>query len=105
YAHSIFTVFHKEFNRPWVSHCAPHFDSTSLYRSPPWIRGGADIARNNCSFAGHDQCRPGTAIYAGYKDDLNREGYKPFTGQFEPRFRRNGRTFFVKMSWLFRHAL
>jgi len=48
---------------------------------------------------------PGTAIYAGYNDDLNRNGYSPFTGQFEQGFRRNGRTFFLKMSWLFRHPL
>jgi hypothetical protein len=45
---------------------------------------------------------PGTAFYAGYNDDLNRNGYSPFTGQLEPGFRRNGRTFFIKMSYLFR---
>jgi hypothetical protein len=47
---------------------------------------------------------PGTAFYVGYNDDLNRNGFSPLTGQFEPGFRRNGRTFFVKMSYLFRRS-
>ncbi|HEX8353839.1 MAG TPA: DUF5916 domain-containing protein [Pyrinomonadaceae bacterium] len=48
---------------------------------------------------------PGTAFYAGYNDDLNRNGYNPFNREFEPGFRRNGRTFFIKMSYLFRRNL
>lgn len=47
---------------------------------------------------------PGTAFYVGYNDDLNRHGYNPFSGQLEPGFRRNGRTFFIKMSYLFRRS-
>ena len=47
---------------------------------------------------------PGTAFYVGYNDDLTRNGFSPFTGQLEPGFRRNGRTFFVKMSYLFRKS-
>jgi hypothetical protein len=47
---------------------------------------------------------PGTAFYVGYNDDLNRNGYNPFTDQFEPGFRRNGRTFFIKMSYLIRKS-
>ena len=47
---------------------------------------------------------PGTAFYVGYNDDLNRNGFNPFTGQLEPGFRRNGRTFFIKMSYLFRKS-
>jgi uncharacterized protein DUF5916/cellulose/xylan binding protein with CBM9 domain len=47
---------------------------------------------------------PGTAFYVGYNDDLNRNGYSPFTGQLEPGFRRNGRTVFIKMSYLFRKS-
>jgi hypothetical protein len=47
---------------------------------------------------------PGTAFYAGYNDDLNRRGFNPFSGALEPGFRRNGRTFFVKMSYLFRKS-
>jgi hypothetical protein len=47
---------------------------------------------------------PGTAFYVGYNDDLSRNGFSPFTGQLEPGFRRNGRTFFVKLSYLFRRS-
>jgi hypothetical protein len=47
---------------------------------------------------------PGTAIYAGYNDDLNYNGHNPYTGQFEPGFRGNGRTFFIKASYLFRKS-
>ena len=48
---------------------------------------------------------PGTSFYAGYNDDLTRNGLSPFTGKLEPGFRRNGRTFFVKMSYLIRRTL
>jgi hypothetical protein len=47
---------------------------------------------------------PGTSFYIGYNDDLNRNGTNPFTGQLEPGFRRNGRTFFIKMSYLIRRS-
>lgn len=47
---------------------------------------------------------PGTSFYVGYNDDVSRNGFNPFTGQLEPGFRRNGRTFFVKMSYLFRRS-
>jgi hypothetical protein len=47
---------------------------------------------------------PGTAFYVGYNDDMNRNGFSPFSRQLEPGFRRNGRTFFVKMSYLFRKS-
>jgi hypothetical protein len=47
---------------------------------------------------------PGTALYVGYNDDINRRGFNPFSGQLEPGFRRNGRTFFIKMSYLFRKS-
>jgi hypothetical protein len=47
---------------------------------------------------------PGTAFYVGYNDDLSRNGYSPFTGDLEPGFRRNGRMFFIKMSYLFRKS-
>src|SRR5262249_54205276 len=38
---------------------------------------------------------PGTAFYVGYNDDLTRNGFNQFSGQLEPGFRRNGRTFFI----------
>jgi hypothetical protein len=47
---------------------------------------------------------PGTAFYAGYNDDINRNGFNRFSGELEPGFRRNGRTFFIKMSYLFRRS-
>jgi hypothetical protein len=47
---------------------------------------------------------PGTAFYAGYNDDLNYQGFNPFTGLPEPGFRGNGRTFFIKASYLFRRS-
>jgi len=47
---------------------------------------------------------PGTALYAGYNDDLNYNGYNPFNRKFEPGFRGNGRTFFIKASYLFRKS-
>ena len=47
---------------------------------------------------------PGTALYAGYNDDLNYNGFNPFNGQQENGFRSNGRTFFIKASYLFRKS-
>ena len=48
---------------------------------------------------------PGTALYVGYNDDLNIDGYSPLTGVREPGLHRNARTLFVKMSWLMRWVL
>ena len=48
---------------------------------------------------------PGTSFYVGYNDDLNRNGVNPFTGQIEPGFRRNGRVFFIKASYLIRRSI
>ena len=48
---------------------------------------------------------PGTAFYAGYNDNLNRNGFNPLTGSYEPGLRRNERTFFVKISYLFRRRI
>lgn len=47
---------------------------------------------------------PGKALYIGYEDNLNRDGFNPFTGNFEPGFVRNGRKFFIRMSYLFRKS-
>jgi hypothetical protein len=47
---------------------------------------------------------PGKAFYVGYNDDMNYNGFNPFTRQFEPGFRSNGRTFFIKMSYLFKKS-
>jgi hypothetical protein len=48
---------------------------------------------------------PGTAFYVGYNDNFNYNGFSPLTGQFEPRFERNSRTFFIRASYLFRKSL
>jgi len=48
---------------------------------------------------------PGTALYVGYNDDLNRDGYSPITGAREPGLHRNARTLFVKLSYLVRWVL
>ncbi len=49
---------------------------------------------------------PGTAIYAGYNDDINYNGYNPYIGppQQELGLRSNGRTFFIKASYLFKKS-
>lgn len=47
---------------------------------------------------------PGTAFYVGYNDNFNYNGFSPITGQFEQRFERNSRTFFVRASYLFRKS-
>ncbi len=47
---------------------------------------------------------PGTAIYAGYNDDLNYNGFNPYTGIREPGFQGNGRSFFIKTAYLFKKS-
>ncbi len=48
---------------------------------------------------------PGTSFYVGYNDDLRYNGFSSFDGGLEPGFNRRGRTFFIKMSYLFRRSL
>ncbi|HVG17752.1 MAG TPA: hypothetical protein VNI02_01775, partial [Blastocatellia bacterium] len=48
---------------------------------------------------------PGTSFYVGYNDDMNYNGFSPFTGHNERGFRRNGRTFFIKTSYLIRRSI
>jgi hypothetical protein len=47
---------------------------------------------------------PGTAFYVGYNDDVSYNSFNPYTGQYEPGFRGNGRSFFIKASYLFRKS-
>lgn len=47
---------------------------------------------------------PGTAFYVGYNDNFNYNGFNPFSGQREPGFERNSRTFFIRASYLFRKS-
>ncbi len=47
---------------------------------------------------------PGKAFYVGYNDSFNYNGFSPLTGHYEPGFERNSRTFFIRMSYLFRKS-
>jgi hypothetical protein len=47
---------------------------------------------------------PGTAFYVGYNDDVTYNGYSRFSNRFEDGLNRNGRTFFIKVSYLFRRS-
>ncbi|QQS42722.1 MAG: carbohydrate binding family 9 domain-containing protein [Acidobacteriota bacterium] len=47
---------------------------------------------------------PGTAFYVGYNDNLFYKGFNPFTGMFDDGLRRDGRSFFVRASYLFRKS-
>jgi hypothetical protein len=47
---------------------------------------------------------PGTALYVGYSDNVSYNNVNPYTRQSEPGFHSNGRTFFIKMSYLFRKS-
>ncbi len=48
--------------------------------------------------------RPGTAFYAGYNDDLSVNGFNRFNGNPVRGVNLYGRTFFIKMSYLFRKS-
>jgi hypothetical protein len=49
---------------------------------------------------------PGTALYVGYNDDINYNGYNPYISPplQEHGLRSNGRTFFIKASYLFKRS-
>ncbi len=47
---------------------------------------------------------PGKALYVGYNDDVNYNGYNPYTGVRESGLRGNGRSFFIKASYSFRKS-
>lgn len=47
---------------------------------------------------------PGKALYFGYNDNLNHNGFNPFTFVYEPGSRRNSRAVFVRWSHLFRKS-
>ncbi len=47
---------------------------------------------------------PGTALYVGYNDDAYYRGFDDFTGQYKPGYQRNGRKFFIKLSYLIRKS-
>ena len=47
---------------------------------------------------------PDTAIYLGYDDNLNYNGFNSVTGRLQPGLHRNERVFFLKMSYLLRRS-
>ncbi len=47
---------------------------------------------------------PGTAFYVGYNDNSLYKGFNDFNGRFDEGFRRDGRSFFIRMSYLFRKS-
>jgi hypothetical protein len=52
---------------------------------------------------------PGTALYLGYSADMSYKGYNPYldptqAGFYEPGFRGNGHTLFIKASYLFKKS-
>jgi hypothetical protein len=47
---------------------------------------------------------PGKAVYVGYSDDFNYNAWNPYTRVREPGLQSNGRTFFIKMSYLFKKS-
>jgi hypothetical protein len=49
---------------------------------------------------------PGKALYVGYNDNFNYNGLSPFVdGLVDRGFERNSRTFFIRMSYLFRKSI
>jgi Carbohydrate family 9 binding domain-like/Domain of unknown function (DUF5916) len=48
---------------------------------------------------------PGSALYVGYTDDLEWNGYSTVTGRRQPGWNRKSRTTFVKVSYLWRNQL
>ena len=72
-------------------------DRQAAYRvGPAGLLGHRDLSATEC---------PGTALYAGYNDVATIDGFDPRTGVAVPGFRRNGRTVFVKLSYLLRTVL
>jgi opacity protein-like surface antigen len=48
---------------------------------------------------------PGTAFYVGYNDNSNYRAFNEFRNSFDDAFRRDGRRFFIRMSYLFRKSI
>lgn len=47
---------------------------------------------------------PGTAFYIGYNDNSSYRAFNQFNGRFDEGFRRDGKSFFIRMSYLFRKS-
>jgi hypothetical protein len=62
-----------------------------------FVKGEAD--------ANSDSCFRPVFQYVGYNEDMNYSGFSPFAQIQERGLRRSHRTFFIKISYLFRHEL
>jgi hypothetical protein len=85
------------------------FRTTYQFTRFLFVRGRTDYstlsARVRSQFLFGWTPNPGTSFYVGYNDDLNYRGFSPLTDRYEPGFQRNGRTFFIKMSYLIRQSI
>jgi len=48
---------------------------------------------------------PGKAFYVGYNDNSNYRAYNDYRNRFDEGFRRDGRRFFIRFSYLFRKSI
>lgn len=84
------------------------FNSTYQFSRFLFVRARTDYDSLSSRFSGQTLFgwtpNPGTAFYAGYNDDFNYRGYNPYSGLYEPGLSHNGRTFFIKIAYLFRHS-
>ncbi len=73
-----------------------------------FVRARADYETLDGSFTGQLlfgwSPNPGTAFYVGYNDNLNYKSYNDFLDKFDNGFRRDGRRFFIRASYLFRRS-
>jgi hypothetical protein len=85
------------------------FTLRSTYQFTPFTFARAIVDYNTLNQRARGQFllgwtpNPGTAFFVGYNDDLN-YGFNAISREIVPGFRRNGRTFFIKMSYLFRKS-
>jgi len=85
------------------------FRATYQFTSFTSVRGRLDYDTLSSKMSGQYLFawtpNPGTSFYVGYNDNLRIGGFNPFTSLHEPGIRRDGRTFFVKTSYLFRRSI
>jgi hypothetical protein len=85
------------------------FTLRSTYQFTPFTFARAIVDYNTLNRRARGQFllgwtpNPGTALYIGYNDDVN-YGFNNISREIVPGFRRNSRTFFIKMSYLFRRS-
>lgn len=84
--------------------------ATAVYAFNPAISARARFDYDTLSGAASSQLLfswapgPGTAFYFGYSEGLRINGFNPATGTYEPGLRRDDRSLFIKMTYLFRFS-